>query len=102
MKAKTRADALKALGAEIYVVGFGVCGSEDNTKPKTAAGALTPNYCGIIGNNNPDTVADQRLLKCIASSSNGTNDHYFRANSATDLPGIFSAIAQQIAFRLIK
>jgi hypothetical protein len=102
VKTKTRADALKTAGAEIYVVGFGVCGSEDNTLPKTAAGALTANYCGNIGNNNPDTVADQRLLKCIASSSNGTNDHYFRANTATDLPGIFSAIAQQIAFRLIK
>ena len=101
-KAKARADALKASGAEIYIVGFGVCGNEDNTVPKTSAGVLTANYCANIGNNNPDTVADQRLLKCIASSSNGTNDHYFRATQATDLPGIFSSIAQQIAFRLIK
>ena len=82
---------------EIYVVGFGVCGNEDNAIPGSS-------YCSSanIGNSSPDTVADQRLLKCIASSSAGTNDHYFRANTATDLPGIFSTIAQTIAFRLIK
>ena len=91
----TRATAVKALGAEIYTVGFGVCGTEDNSLPTTA-------YCNLIGNTDPDTVGDQRSLKCIASSSAGTNDHYFRANAATDLPGIFQTIAQQIAFRLIK
>ncbi len=96
--AKAKADELKAASTEIYVVGFGVCGSEDNTIWDSGA-----SYCGSdIGNSNPDTVADQRLLKCIASSSPGTNDHYFRASTATDLPGIFAEIAQQIAFRLIK
>lgn len=99
---KARADAMKAAGVEIYTVGFGVCGTEDNVVPASSAGVPTPGYCGNIGNNQPDTVADQRVLKCVASSSNGTNDHYFRAATATDLPGIFSAIAQQIAFRLIK
>ena len=95
MFAKARADALKTAGAEIYVVGFGVCGTEDNSTPTTS-------YCSNIGNSSPDTVSDQRLLKCIASSESGTNDHYFRANTATDLPGIFSQIAQNIAFRLIQ
>ncbi|HXH24863.1 MAG TPA: hypothetical protein VNI78_06410 [Vicinamibacterales bacterium] len=42
------------------------------------------------------------MAKCIASSTPGTNDHFFRANTATELPGIFNQIAQQIAFRLIK
>jgi hypothetical protein len=96
--AKAEADALKATAgapAEIYVVAFGVCGTEDNT-------IFSTSYCANIGNSDPDTVSDQRLLKCVASSTTGTNDHYFRANAATDLPGIFSAIAQQIAFRLIK
>ena len=99
---KALADQIKSNGIEIYVVAFGVCGTEDNTIPTTAANALTPNYCGNIGNTSADTVADQRLLKCIAASSAGTNDHYFRANKATDLPAIFSQIAQQIAFRLVK
>lgn len=98
--AKAKADTLKAAGAEIYVVGFGVCGTEDN---KIWDSASNPAYCtSDLGNNNPDTVADQRLAKCIASSSSGTNDHYFRASTATELPGIFSQIAQAIAFRLIK
>lgn len=98
--AKAKADALKAAGAEIYVVGFGVCGAEDN---KIWDSASNPTYCtSDLGNSNPDTIADQRLLKCVASSSAGTNDHYFRASTATDLPGIFSKIAQAIAFRLIK
>jgi hypothetical protein len=92
---KARADALKALGVSIYVVGFGVCGTDDGTIADSA-------YCSNIGNTQPDTIADQRLAKCIASSTPGTNDHYFRANTATELPGIFSAIAQAIAFRLIK
>ncbi|MBI2724440.1 MAG: VWA domain-containing protein [Chloroflexi bacterium] len=95
--AKARADAMKAAGVEIYVVAFGVCSVEDNA-------IASATYCssGNIGNSDPDTIADQRLSKCLASSSGGTNDHYFRAAKATDLPGIFSAIAQSIAFRLIK
>jgi Flp pilus assembly protein TadG len=105
IKADTLATTLKNSATqpvEIYVVGFGVCGTEDNVVPKTSAGAFTANYCQNIGNSNPDTVGDQRLLKCMASSSAGTNDHYFRASTSTELPGIFSAIAQAIAFRLIK
>ena len=96
-KTKARADALKTAGVEIYVVGFGVCGTDDGTIADST-------YCSStnIGNTQPDTIADQRLAKCLASSTPGSNDHYFRANTATDLPGIFSSIAQAIAFRLIK
>jgi hypothetical protein len=91
----TRANQLKALGVQIYVVGFGVCGTEDGQ-------VASSSYCSVIGNNNPDTYMDQRVAKCMASSTAGTNDHYFRATTATELPGIFQQIAQQIAFRLIK
>jgi Putative Flp pilus-assembly TadE/G-like len=101
-KTMALADSIKAAGIEIFVVGFGVCGSEDGVIPTSATGALTPNYCENIGNTTGDTSADQRLLKCMAASSDGTNDHYFRANAATELPGIFTKIAQQIAFRLVK
>jgi hypothetical protein len=92
---KTEANSLKAANAEVYIVGFGVCGTDDGTIASAA-------YCSNIGNTDPDTVADQRLLKCIAGSSAGTNDHYFHAATATDLPAIFTTIAQQIAFRLIQ
>jgi hypothetical protein len=93
---KNRADALKAAGVNIYFVAFGMCGTDDGLNPSSSG------YCSVIGNNNPDTYMDQRIGKCAASSSPGTNDHFFRATSATQLPGIFQQIAQQIAFRLIK
>ena len=59
-------------------------------------------YCNGIGNNDSDNTADRRLLKCIASSTAGTNDHYFEVPSAGDLPDVFSQIAREIAFRLIR
>ncbi len=90
-----RADALKTQGVEIYVVNFGVCGTDDGTTPSAS-------YCGNIGNADPDTIASQRLAKCIASSTSGTNDHYFRVDDPTALSGVFTKIAQNIAFRLIK
>lgn len=93
---KTEAGVVEGSGVEIFVVAFGVCGTDDG-KVRTSA-----NYCTNIGNTDPDTVADQRLLKCIATSSSGTNDHYFATATASDLPGIFQQIAQNIAFRLIK
>jgi hypothetical protein len=83
-------------------VAFGVCGTEDGITPKAANGADTPNYCGNIGGTASDNTADQRLLKCIASSTQGTNDHYFKATTASQLPAIFQQIAQQIAFRLTR
>jgi Flp pilus assembly protein TadG len=92
---KNRADQLKALGVQIYVIGFGVCGTPDGQISSSA-------YCSVIGNNNPDTYMDQRVAKCIASNSPGTNDHYWNVTTATELPGVFQEIAQQIAFRLIK
>ncbi len=94
-KGKTESDTLKTKGVEVYIVALSVCGSEDNQFPGTS-------YCSNIGNSDPDTISDQRTLKCVASSSPGTNDHYFRTDNAADLPAIFSKIAQIIAFRLIK
>jgi Flp pilus assembly protein TadG len=95
-KTKTLADTLRAANIEIYVIAFGVCGTNNSDNPST------PNYCSSIGNTNPDTVADQRLLKCIASSTANTNDHYYAVPTAADLPEIFEDIARAIAFRLIE
>jgi len=96
-KTKALADTLKTNGVEIYIVGYGVCGTDDGQAPSSS-------YCSStnIGNSQPDTIADQRLLKCVASSTPGTNDHYFTTSDPTQLSGIFAKIAQAIAFRLIK
>jgi hypothetical protein len=96
IKTKALADQLKSQGVEIYVVGFGVCGANNTSQLPTTS------YCNGIGNSDHDNTADRRLLKCIASSSAGTNDHYFEAATASQLPDIFSSIAREIAFRLIK
>jgi hypothetical protein len=90
------AKAIEADGVEIFVVAFGVCSSNSTT--------YTQAQCndGRIGNTDSDTTADQRLLKCIASSAAGTNDHYYFATSASQIGTIFTAIATQIAHRLIE
>lgn len=85
-------NTLKAQGVEFYVVGFGVCGSRSSSLCNPA----------LIGTDTHDNTANRNLLKCIASSSTGTNDHYFEAATAQDLPGIFTNIARLIGFRLIK
>lgn len=100
-KTRDLAVTLKNSGIEIYVVAFGVCGTSNST-------VYTTNQCktdangGQIGNNNPDTTADSRLLKCIASSTQNTNDHYYNVPTAEDLPAVFEDIARAIAFRLIE
>jgi hypothetical protein len=81
---------------EIFVVGFGVCGSGDPSVTPTSG------YCGGIGNGATDSVADRRLLKCVASSAPGTNDHYFEVPTAEDLPSIFQTIAWTIAGRVLS
>jgi hypothetical protein len=95
-KTKARVDSLKAQGVEVYVVGFGVCGTNN------AATTCNTSSVGQTGSSYPDNTANRNLLKCIASSAAGTNDHYFEATSATQLPSIFTQIAQAIAFRLVK
>jgi Flp pilus assembly protein TadG len=100
----TQANALKAQGVEIYVVGLGVAGTANNDNASSYSG----DYCklvssgGKIGNSDADSIADQRLLKCIASSTSGTNDHYYTTADPTQLSHIFGVIAQSIAFRLVK
>jgi len=91
-KTKQLVDTMKANGVEVYVVGFGVCGTKNS------------NLCSpsLIGGTSHDNTADRNLLKCLASSSPGTNDHYFETTSAADLPGIFNNIARLIGFRLVK
>jgi hypothetical protein len=90
------ANALKAQGVDIYVVAFGVCAVDNTSKPSD------PGYCNGVGNSDHDNAADRRLLKCVASSTDGTNDHYFEVGSASDLPDVFAKIARKLAFRLTE
>jgi hypothetical protein len=112
------AQAIKAQGVEIFIVAFagGVANCEldypdliyDDDNP-AHCGTVVQNTSYPIGQSGPDgddpkpaTNPNVRLLKCIASSTNGTDDHYFFANSASELQGIFTKIANQIAHRLIE
>jgi len=107
LRALARADALKTdaddpENIEIYVVALDVCGRRNQPYPDTdpqPTQYATASYCNGIGNANNDSTADRRLLKCIASSSPGTNDHYYEVRSSGELPAIFQAIAYEIAGR---
>jgi len=91
-KTKQLVDTMKANGVEVYVVGLGVCGTANS------------NLCNpsLIGGTSTDNTADRNLLKCLASSTAGTNDHYFEVSTASQLPDTFAKIARLIGFRLIK
>jgi hypothetical protein len=91
-KTKQLADTMKGNNVEIFVVGFGVCGTPNDD-------LCDPD---MIGSSSHDNDANRNLLKCLASSTEGTNDHYFEVPSAEDLPGVFTNIARLIGFRLIK
>lgn len=80
---------LKPQGVEIYVVGLNVCGADDG---RTQA---TPGYCAGIGDTAHDNVANQRLLKCVASAP----DHYVSVSTASELPVVFQRVAGRIAGR---
>jgi hypothetical protein len=104
---------LEADGIEVYVVGFNVCGPDQPCAgPDTDMGACpatAQSTCdeqiGLVSTSSStsssrhDNAADRRLLKCIASSRDGTNSHYFEVSSASQLPGIFQAVAFEIASR---
>jgi Mg-chelatase subunit ChlD len=45
---------------------------------------------------------DVDLMKQIASSKDGTNDHYFDAPSAYDIPDVFKQIGKHLGWRLLQ
>ena len=67
------AQLAKNLGIEIFSIRFG---SSDNT--------------------------DVSLMKQVASSKPGTDDHYYDAPSAYDIPDIFKQIGKQLGWRLLN
>jgi hypothetical protein len=72
--------------ADIYVIALDVCGTDDGHD------GSDPGYCAGIGDDAGDGIADQRLLKCIATSP----DHYFPIASAAEIPDVFQEIAWEM------
>lgn len=88
-----RAQEIKALGVEIFTVMLNPCPL--GTSP-TSAGCNT-GQVGSFGD-----FRARNLMKCIASSLPGSNDHYFETNDPTQLKSIFLSIVQLLALRLIE
>jgi len=95
------ANSLKALGVEIYVLRFAVPAGD---LPATTL--CDPTLVGPANastdRNNSNESRDQNFSRCLASSTAGTNDHYFYAAAPSDIPTMFTIIAQAIATRLIE
>jgi hypothetical protein len=71
------------------VIGFQVCGSNANANKVKSS----PGYCSGIGG----TSDNIRLLRCIASSTDSTNDHYLEVANPADLQAAFQIVAYRIA-----
>lgn len=101
-----KANALRAPGngVEIYVVALSVpgnTGDPDNPDPNPGENPSTPGFCNQVGTDNNGNTESRRLLKCIASSSPGTNNHYFETVDAGDLGNVFLNLAYEIAGRAL-
>jgi hypothetical protein len=90
------AETLKSQDIEVYVIAFGVCGGTESS------GLCDAGEIGHTGGAHPDSEADRNLLKCIASSAAGTNDHYFESPTAEDLPEVFGEVARALTLRLVE
>ena len=86
------ANTLKGQDAEIFVIGLMPCSTHNNNPCNTS----------IIGTALNDAGRNENLMKCMASSNAGTNDHYYYTTDAGQLDAIFTQIANQIAHRLIE
>ena len=96
------AQQMQGQDIEIYVAGYKVSGSDDGS-------LCNPSTVANIGGgykrqkfSSPTDERDRNLNKCIASSTAGTNDHYFEAPDPEEIPAVFDTIALNIAFRLIE
>lgn len=92
---RQQAENLKAQGVEIFVVGFGNTSTDNGTK-------CIPGTVGTGSSRQNHENYDRNLAKCIASSQTNTNDHFYEAAAASQLPDIFAKIARLVGFRLIK
>lgn len=73
VQVRLQADLAKDADIEIFVIRYGT-GSDAN---------------------------DKALMRYVASSKPGTNDHYFDAPTVNDIPKVFDLIGRQLGFRLL-
>ena len=85
-------DLKSTQNVEFYVVAFGVCGVIPANNETTYCDPAKVGAAGLA-----DSVHDRNLVKCIASSSPGTNDHYLEAASAVDLVPLFQMIGADVS-----
>ena len=81
------ANAIKAQNVEIFVVAFSACANSDGNTIYNNSGnqtcqsqtnpVISPPFSGHVGDTTTETTANTRLVKCIASSTPGTNDHFW-------------------------
>lgn len=92
----------KAAGVEFFVIGYNVSGTA-GTETCTSSFSTTILAGSQTGTRTATTDPwDRRLGKCVASSTAGTNDHYFEAPTSAALNAAFTQIGKIISTRLIK
>jgi hypothetical protein len=92
VRTRDRADTLRNAGAEIFVVRF-ADPPGDSSASTTCSSSLVGQGTARQGQN--DTW-DRNVSRCIATSTQGTNDHYYYAPTPAELPDIFADISYQI------
>jgi len=93
IQTNNRATAVKADNVEIFVLGYSV-----ENPPNDPSVLCNPSGIGGSGIGN-----DRNLGKCIASSTPGTNNHYFEAATPEMIQTQFEAIADALRkLRLVK
>ena len=93
---------LKAAGVEIYVLRFADPAGDLPASTLCNAGQVGPANATVPDRNPSNEARDQNISRCLATSTAGTNDHYFYAATAADIAAQFEIIANQIAHRLIE
>ncbi|MEX0786632.1 MAG: pilus assembly protein TadG-related protein [Dehalococcoidia bacterium] len=97
-----KAMEIRGQSIEIYVAGYKVSGAATSAFCDTTTVTNVGGGSSRQAFSSPDDLRDRNLNKCIASSTAGTNDHHFEAPAPEDIPAVFDAIAESIAFRLIE
>jgi hypothetical protein len=91
-RTRDRASVLEKAGAEIFVVRF-ADPPGDSSASATCQSSLVGQGSGRQGQNDD---WDRNISRCIATSTSGTNDHYFYAPTPAELPDIFADISYLI------
>jgi hypothetical protein len=94
----------KAAGVEFFVIGYNISGTATTEACNSGNTWSTTILAGSQSGTRDSSTDpwDRRLAKCVASSTAGTNDHYFEAPTSAALNAAFTQIGKIISTRLIK